>query len=79
MLGICGDSNLETAHKTVTDEKINWPCWFDGSTNGTIAHQYNVTGWPTFYLIDQDGKIVARNMDRDYLADDIAELLDKTK
>jgi peroxiredoxin len=79
LLGICGDSTVERAQKTATDEKINWPCWFDGSTNGTINRQYNVTGWPTLYLIDQNGKIAARNMDRDYLADDIGELLDKAK
>jgi peroxiredoxin len=78
LLGVCGDSNVESAQKTAANEKINWPCWFDGAF-GAISRQYNITGWPTFYLIDENGKIAARDLDRDHLADEIGELLGKTK
>jgi len=77
LLGICGDSDLAEAQKTAKEENINWPCWFDGSTHGPITSQYNVMGWPTFYLIDQNGRIAIKDMDRDDMEAEINELLNK--
>ena len=77
LLGICSDSDRDLARKTAKTEKITWTCVFDGDTSGPVNRAYNIQGWPTFYLIDKNGRIVAKDMDRDSLADDIAELLDK--
>jgi thiol-disulfide isomerase/thioredoxin len=78
LLGICGDTKLETGLKTAKDEHVTWPCWFDGgNVTGPINRLYSVSGWPTFYLIDKTGHIAIKDMDRDYLADDVAELLAK--
>ena len=39
-------------------EKITWRSWWDGGdTNGPIANQFNVQGWPTLYILDHQGVI----------------------
>jgi peroxiredoxin len=78
LLGVCGDSAIEQARITAKEKKIDWPCLYDGP-NGPIAQHYNVLGWPTLYLIHKTGRIAMNHMDRNYLNDDIAELLNKDK
>ena len=40
------------------EEQIPWRSWWDGGdTNGPIANQFNVSGWPTLYVIDHKGVI----------------------
>ncbi len=77
LLGICGDEDREQAKKTATEEKITWPCWFDGSTEGPVARAYNINGWPTFCLIDQTGHIVDKDMVEHGMETTIANLLEK--
>lgn len=37
---------------------VTWRSFFDGgSTGGPIASQWGVTGWPTIYVLDGEGKI----------------------
>ncbi len=37
---------------------VTWRSFFDGgSTGGPIASQWGVTGWPTIYVLDSEGKI----------------------
>jgi len=37
---------------------VTWRSFFDGgSTGGPIASQWGVTGWPTIYVLDAEGKI----------------------
>ncbi|HEX4414251.1 MAG TPA: TlpA disulfide reductase family protein [Lacipirellulaceae bacterium] len=78
LLGICGDSNRDQAKKTIAREKIIWPCLFDGGQEGPVARAYNVSKWPTFYLIDPTGRIVDKDMNLDHLADIVANQLDKS-
>jgi hypothetical protein len=36
--------------------------WDGGSTNGPIATRWNVSGWPTIYVIDAKGVIRYRDV-----------------
>jgi peroxiredoxin len=76
LLAVCADADLETAQKTVKEHGIDWTCWFDGQ-NGPIVRDYNVQRWPTFYLLDKDGRIAAKNLDRDQMDIQIAQLLEQ--
>jgi hypothetical protein len=39
-------------------ENITWRSWWDGgTTGGPIATKWNVSGWPTIYVLDQKGVI----------------------
>jgi hypothetical protein len=58
LLGINSDSNREQLKKVMEKEKITWRSWWDGgSTNGPIATKWNVSGWPTIYVLDHKGVI----------------------
>jgi thiol-disulfide isomerase/thioredoxin len=78
LLSICGDESLETANKTAAEHKMNWPCWFDGA-DGPIAREWNVLGWPTIYILNEKGVIVAKQLRNDALDTKLAELMDKKR
>ncbi|MFL5243325.1 MAG: peroxiredoxin family protein [Gemmataceae bacterium] len=59
ILGINSDPSRELVKSVSVKEKLTWRSfWDEGSTDGPIASQWNVTGWPTLYLIDHQGVIV---------------------
>src|SRR5882762_8600805 len=59
IIGVNSDSNREQLRKVVAREQLTWPSVSDGgSTQGPIASRWNVSGWPTVYLIDHEGVIV---------------------
>jgi peroxiredoxin len=60
LLSICTDANADMGRATAEKHGINWPCWFDGS-DGPIANNYNVLSWPTIYVLDDEGRIAAKN------------------
>jgi hypothetical protein len=61
IVGVNSDSNRDQLKKTVVRERLTWRSFWDGgSTQGPIASRWNVSGWPTVYLIDHQGVIVRR-------------------
>ena len=61
---VCLDEKKESWKQTVTHDKINWITESDlkGSSNCEAAMIYGVTGIPQNYLIDQEGKIIAKDI-----------------
>jgi hypothetical protein len=58
LLGVNSDGDKEKLRKRMKDENITWRSWWDGGdTNGPIANQFNVHGWPTLYVVDHRGII----------------------
>jgi len=58
LLGINSDQTKEALKKVIADEKMTWRSWWDGGgTSGPIASKWNVRGWPTLYVLDQQGVI----------------------
>lgn len=42
----------------INNERVTWRCFFDGGDpQGPIASKWNVSSWPTIYLIDKKGII----------------------
>ena len=57
LLGINSDPK-EKLREVMQKENITWPSWWDGGdTNGPIARAWNVSGWPTIYILDHKGVI----------------------
>lgn len=52
---------LETAKRAKADKGLDYRSWWDGNqketTKGPIATAWNITGWPTIYLLDHTGTI----------------------
>lgn len=59
LLGVNSDRNKEVAVDALRNEGLSWRHFWNGpqGRNGPIASQWNIEGWPTVYLIDQDGVI----------------------
>jgi hypothetical protein len=58
LLGINSDRSKDDLKQTMEKEQMTWRSWFDGgSTDGPIASKWNVSGWPTLYVLDHKGVI----------------------
>ena len=63
IVGVNSDSKREELREVLKKENITWRSFFDGgSTNGPIATEWNVSGWPTIYVIDAEGRIRFKNV-----------------
>jgi hypothetical protein len=61
LVGVNSDEDRDELKKVLEKEKITWPSFFDGGTEGPIAKKWNVDGWPTIYVIDHKGVIRFKN------------------
>ena len=61
ILGVNSDPALETIQQAKIDEGLDYRTWWDGHgdipTQGPIATSWKVQGWPTIYVIDEEGVI----------------------
>jgi thiol-disulfide isomerase/thioredoxin len=58
LLGINGDEDLDAAREVVQKEAVTWQSFRgQGKGQADLAEQWNIAGWPTLYLIDQEGVI----------------------
>ncbi len=68
MLGVNTEADAGTARKVMEPQGITWPNWHDGEPGtGPIAKLYRVRGYPTFYVIDAEGKIRSKTAHGDSL------------
>jgi len=79
LIGVNSDPK-ETVKKALVDEKISWRHFWDGgTTHGPIATTWNVSGWPTIYILDEKGVIRAKNLRDDAMTKKVEELLAEMK
>jgi len=61
LLGVSSDASIEIAKGAKQSEGLDYRMWWDGHgtrpTTGPIATEWSITGWPTIYLIDDEGFI----------------------
>ncbi|QDU85083.1 hypothetical protein Pla163_22080 [Planctomycetes bacterium Pla163] len=64
LLGINSDKDLDTLHARLVEENITWPSVWNGpyGTSGPISARWNVSGWPTIYVLDGQGVIRFKNV-----------------
>lgn len=75
LVGVNSDQSLDELKPVLEKENITWPSFFDGpGTSGPIATRWNVSGWPTIYVIDHKGVIRYKNV-REKAMDDAVDTL----
>jgi len=59
MIGVNGDGILPDARRAVEHEKMTWPSFWNGKdgSHGPITSAWDVSDWPTVYVIDAGGII----------------------
>jgi hypothetical protein len=80
LIGVNSDKDREALKQTMLDEKITWRSfWNGGSTSGPISTRWNVSGWPTIYVIDAEGRIRFKNVRGEKMDAAVDELLAELK
>ncbi len=74
LIGVNSDADKEKLRPRMKEENITWRSFWNGleGTSGPISAEWNVTGWPTLYVIDHNGVIRAKSVGFDQ------ELIDST-
>ena len=77
LIGVNSDSDLESIRKITKEKNISWRSFWNGEkgTDGPISNKWNVSGWPTIYVLDAEGKIRYRNVRGPAMDEAITELL----
>lgn len=79
IVGISLDNDLDALKEFIETEEIPWPNIYDAddSIPGRVqlAEQYGVNSIPTTFLLDQEGKVVARDLHGEKLTAKIEEIL----
>ena len=80
ILGINSDESRSALKKIMADNNITWPNIYGGSPGkNEIANRWNVTGWPTIYVIDHEGRIAERDLREKELEEAVVKLLERVK
>ena len=59
LLGVNSDEakDRDKARRVAREKRMTWPSWWDGGHRGAIQTAYDVTHWPTVYVLDARGVI----------------------
>ena len=63
LLGINSDYNGDLAkiNAMLKEQKITWRQAIEGTTSGPLPTKWNVSSWPTIYVLDAKGVIRFKN------------------
>jgi len=75
VIGISLDEELKPLQEMVASLGMTWPQIHDADES--LVKLFNVKGTPTYYLIDREGKISAKDIPMKKLASAIDDLLKK--
>jgi peroxiredoxin len=75
LLGINSDTNKAELKKAMEKENITWRSWWDKTTGGPIAKEWNVHAWPTTYVLDAKGVIRYKNVRDEAMEKAVEKLL----
>ena len=77
LIGVNSDSDLEEIRGIVKEKNITWRSFWNGEdgTRGPISKKWNVSAWPTIYVLDGEGKIRYKNVRGKKMDEALTELL----
>ena len=64
LIGVNSDKDLDKLKDVLEEENITWRSFWNGpdGTGGPISTRWNVSGWPTIYVLDHEGRIRFRGV-----------------
>ena len=78
IVGISLDSDRAKLDKFIADKHMTWPQYYDGKGwQSKLAGAYGVNSIPATYLLDGEGKIIAKNLRGEALEEAVAKALKK--
>lgn len=81
LIGVNSDDDLEALRPRLEEEQITWRSFWNGpkGTSGPISARWNVSGWPTIYVIDHKGVIRFRNVRGEAMDKAVDQLLEEMR
>lgn len=76
IISIVGDSPIESLEQLIKKHSISWPQIISNDLN-LIKEKYHINGYPTTYLLNPEGEIIAKNLRAKDLKDKIRKLIDQ--
>ncbi|BDD03654.1 TlpA disulfide reductase family protein [Aureibacter tunicatorum] len=74
-IGVSLDKDKDKWEQAITDDKLTWPQVSDLKYfNSEVAKEYQVNSIPSTFLLDKDGKIIAKNLRGEELDEKLKEL-----
>lgn len=62
IIGVCSDTDRETASRAAASAKLDYSHIYHAGDGQSVTDLYRVTGIPQTYLLDSNGKIVAKGL-----------------
>jgi peroxiredoxin len=62
LVSVNTDADRATLQKSIKDGEITWRCWWESSTEGPICKSWNITSFPTVYVLDATGAIRRKDL-----------------
>jgi len=76
VIGISLDRDKEKLDSFVAKKQMTWPQFFDGQGwQNELATKFGIQSIPATYLLDKQGKVIARDLRGDALSEELAKLL----
>jgi hypothetical protein len=75
ILGINTDGDADTFRAKCGEYEISWDNIFNGSTSGGVPQAWGVSGYPTTFLLDAEGRIRFKGLRHDAVAPEVEALL----
>jgi|SRR5262245_6578311 len=80
ILGISIDNTVARAQQTIKEKGMDWPQLADGKGfDGEIPLKYHVDGTPTIFVLDREGRIVARPSSAKQIEENLQTVLRKSQ
>ena len=79
LLGLNSDGDRSVVNKILKEQGITWRQGILGSTRAALPAKWNVTGWPTTFVVDEKGVIRSRDLRGEELEKVVVKLLDEMK
>jgi hypothetical protein len=81
LIGVNSDGNLDKLRPRLAEENITWRSFWNGpeGTGGPISTAWRVSGWPTIYVLDAEGRIRFKNARGEALGQAVDQLLAEMK
>ena len=78
LLGVNSDTR-EAYDAEVESMGVTWRSFMEGSTTGPIPTKWNVSGWPTIYVLDAKGVIRYKGVRNEAMGEAVMTLLEEMK
>ena len=80
IIGVNSDSDREALKEVLVKENITWRSfWNGGGTKGPSSKAWNVSGWPTLYVLDHKGRIRFKGVRGEAMDKAVDRLLEEMK